>query len=314
MEVLIKREGVALLITIAFIVAIMAIIGVSLGVVERSHKDVAHKKVLVQSDILLSNMLSILKSASGDINDSTMLDIFLMIPFTFNSSAYDTSVDVSFESSATKVNINWLVPDVNQSRVRDRFAPDPLNPYVEEFLDRILTVYNVSDTILLLSMIADTIDDDVSERVSGSEIVREKINFSHGKIYNMRHFQQILEIYKMKTLDFSVDKIPWQSLIGFTNGKIDFNYISPDVLRYILDGLAPESIRLLTTDKESVYIGLNDLPFNVQDKEKLTKMNIVFFDPNLSSKIVVKSSGSALVVSLDYNLSDKRVSNIEISR
>jgi len=314
LERAIRRRGIALLITIAFVLVIMAIIGMMLGTVQSSQKSVSQKKVLIQSDILLSNMLGILKSASGDINDSVMLDIFLSMPFVFDNSSHGISVDIAFRSNARVVNVNWLVLDKNSTNKRDPFEPEPLNQYIEEYLERILTVYNVSDTILLLSMIADTIDEDTDERISGSEIVRDNLDFMQSKIYNMHHFEQILYAYKQKTLDFSVDKIPWQSLISFDNDKIDFNYINPAVLQFVLEGLDAESIRLLTTHKDSVFTTIDDLPFSTEDKEKLKKMKIVFFDPNLRTTMRIQSTGAALQVALNYNLKTKRVSRVEITR
>jgi len=142
-----------------------------MGILDRSYAKVSEKRFLIQSDVLLANMFGILREASTDVNDSEGLDALLAVPLSFETDAFDASVAITFESAARVPDINLLVErNVSRRNGADAYAPQPLNPVLEEYLDRILTVYNVSDKILFLSMVADTIDADLEERVAGSEV------------------------------------------------------------------------------------------------------------------------------------------------
>ncbi len=285
-----------------------------MGILNDAFKRVSNKQFMIQSDVLLSNMLTILKSASGDVNDSTTLDIFLAVPFTFDNRDFDTSATIVFESAASKPNINWLIDANATTDENDPFAPVPLNSEVETYLDHILSIYNVSDKILLVSMIADAIDIDLDARNGISEIAAENVDFTQGYIYDYHHFRQVLEAYERVTLDSSVEHIPWESLIGFTNASLDFNHITPEVLRLLVPQMTPEEIALMTTERLEVYNTLDELSFDEEDKKRLEALHVVFYDPGVEGDILIKNGERQLHVTFLYNLSSKKVSDIEISQ
>ena len=73
----------------------------------------------------------------------------------------------------------------------------PIKQTYETYMDRILTVYNVSDKILLLSMIADTVDNDLKERTVGSEIALEEPFFAQGKIVITSYSIHYTKLYEL---------------------------------------------------------------------------------------------------------------------
>lgn len=285
-----------------------------MGILDGAFKRVSNKRFLVQSDLLLSNMLGILKTASGDVNDSATLDIFLSVPLAFENRDFDTGTTIAFASAASRPNINWLVENNVSNGRRDPYAPVPLNPTMEEYLDRILTVYNVSDKILFVSMVADTIDTDLDERSAGSEIALEDPDFSQGHLYDMHHFTQVLDAYEALTLDPFARKIPWESLIGFRNDSLDFNHITPEALQYLAEDIPVEQLAQYTTQRAGVYESLDDLPFDARTKEKLKKLRVVFYSPNVSGDILIKNGERQLHVTFLYNLGSKKVSDIEMAQ
>ena len=285
-----------------------------MGILDDSFKRVSNKRFLVQGDILLSNMLGILKNASSDVNDSATLDIFLAVPFAFENKDFDTSATIAFESAASRPNVNWLLDDNTSKKKTDPYAPVPLNPQMEEYLDRILTVYNVSDKILFVSMVADAIDTDLEERSAGSEIALEDPDFTQGKLYDMHHFMQIVDAYERMTMDPVARTIPWESLIGFTNQNIDFNHLTPDALQMLAPELPVERLAEFTTDRIDLYESLDDLPLEAETKRKLKKLRVVFYSPNVSGDILIKNGEQQLHVTFLYNLGSKKVSDIEIAQ
>ncbi len=284
-----------------------------MGLLDDAYKRVAQKRFLVQGDVLFSNMLGILKENTGDVNGSVGLDIFLAVPFTFDDRKSGAGVTVVFESAAYAPNINRLLDDNASRKGNDPYAPVPLRPQMEEYLDRILTVYNVSDKMLFVSMVADTLDTDLEERSPGSEIALEHPDFMQGHLYGMRHFERLIDAYERLTFDPNLRRIPWKNLIGFENSEVDFNHISPEVLQVLLPDMEPGQLLPFTTERIEVYESMDDLPFDRQTKEKLKKLNVVFYSPMVSGDLLIKRGEGQLHVTFLYNLSSKEVSHIEVA-
>lgn len=299
------RKGVALLITVSLVATITALIGISAGILDHSFKRISNKQFLIQSNLFFSNFITILKENSSDINDSMMLDIFFMVPLTFENVEQDIMVDVTFSSDAQKLNINNYISEDNKT-----------NPSVDEnydeYLNRILTVYNVSDKILLLSMIADTIDKDDDERTSMSELAIEDPYFSQGTIFNQEHFNIILNAYKKNTLDFTVDTIPWDRLISFRGNDIDFNYISPDTLGFLVPELDPDTSVELTENRVDVYDSFEMIGFDTETTKRLKEMKVSFFSPRVEAEMNIRHAEHHSQIHFSYDLSSKKVTNLEL--
>jgi len=308
-----RRNGIALLITLAFVTAITALIALAGAVLQRGFSQASEKAFLVQSNVLLPEIYTILQQNSGDINDSTSLDIFLSLPLFFESKENGIMFDISFRSDASKVNINQLLLPQNTSRVPETWESVPMNPAVEAYLEQILTVYNVSDTILLISMIADTIDGDSAERAAGSEIALQNQDFMQGHIYNMQHFRQILDAYKRATLDLSVDAVPWERLIGFRNARIDFNHIEPEVLQAIDPTLDDGTVVELTTERTADFAQIGSLPLPPESIKRLEDMNVTFFAPEVIGTMNIISHAQKVSYTFAYDLSTQKVSEFAIS-
>lgn len=302
-----------MLVTIAFIAAIITVIGLTLGLLNQSYQRAANKHFLIQGDVLFSNIISMLKNASSDVNDSTTLDIFLAIPFVFDNSEFDTAASIVFESAASRPNINWLI-DANATQDSDSAAPIPLNFEMEAYLDRILSVYNVSDRILLVSMIADAIDSDLEARSSGSELALEHPDFMQGKLYDMHHFNQLIDAYVALTFDVSVREVPWKALIGFVNTELDFNHITPEAFMVIAPDIDPEQAALLTTDRLEVYSTVEDLPLDAETKARMEKLHVAFFSPQVNGNVLIQNGQQKLHATFLYDLKSTKVSDIEISQ
>ncbi len=308
------KKGIALLITIALIAAIAALIGVAGGIIDQSFKRISNKQFLIQSNSIFSGFKEILKNASGDVNDSMTLDIFLSMPFVFDLKSRDISVDISFTSAAQSINPNRMLQSADANATQnDPEASIPINQAYDAYFDRILTVYNVSDKILLLSMIADTVDTDLKERVTGSEIALEAPFFSQGHIYSIEHFYKILEAYKRATLDYSVDKIPWEHLLSFTNESVDINHIEPDTLSMLMPDLDAASLALLTTDRIDVFENFEDMGIDSESAKTLQSLGLGFYAPEVKAWLNIRNGEEHQGLTFLYNLQTKKATHIEIT-
>jgi len=308
------KKGIALLITIALIAAITALIGVAGGIIDESFKRISNKQFLIQSNSLFSGFKEILKNASGDVNDSMTLDIFLSMPFVFDLKSRDISVDISFTSAAQSINPNLMLKSAeNNATQNESDVPVPINESYEAYFDRILTVYNVSDKILLLSMIADTVDGDLKERITGSEIALEDPFFSQGHIYSIDHFYKILEAYKRQTLDYNVDQIPWEHLLSFTNETVDLNHIEQDTLSMLMPDMDAASLASLTTDRVDVYESFESMGMDSESAKTLQSLGVGFYSPEVKAWINIRNGEEHQGLTFLYNLQTKKARHIEIT-
>lgn len=306
-----KKKGIALLITISLVAVIASLIGISAGILEHSFKRISNKKFLIQSNSFIAGFTDVLKSATNDVNDSDTLDIFLSLPFAFEQKSRDLSVDIYFSSEANALNPNEMLEESNSTKKSKQNSD--IKPSFEAYFDNILTVYNVSDKILLLSMIADSVDSDLKERTTGSEIALEDPFFSQGKIYSLDHFYQILDNYKRLTLDYSVDKVPWETLLSFNNKKIDLNHIEPETLKVLFPDLDSSAIARLTSDRVDVFKDFTALNIDPQQKKELEKMGVSFYSPKVKAWMNIRNGDNHLGVTFLYDLQTKKATNFEIT-
>jgi len=306
------KKGIALLITISLVAVIATLIGISAGILEHSFKRISNKQFLIQSNSLIAGMTDVLRSASSDVNDSMSLDVFLSLPFAFEQKSHDLSVDIYFTSEARSINPNNMLEAENNTTSQSKPEQRPVNPLYEAYFDRILTVYNVSDKILLLSMIADSVDSDLKERTPGSELALENPFFSQGAIYSMEHFYKILDEYKRQTLDFNVDNVPWETLLSFQNSDIDFNHIDSDTLSMLLPELDAATLASYTTDRVDTYEDFTFLNLDPERVKALQKMKILFYSPQVKAWMNIRNAENHLGVTFLYDLQTKKATHIEI--
>jgi len=306
-----KRKGIALLITIALVATITALLTVSTGILDNSFKRISNKLFLIQSNVYFNDFITILNDATEDVNDSDTLDIFLMIPVAFASEKKDIAVDVSFVSEASKININKLISDTNSTKKREAYEPVPVVREYESYLEHILSIYNISDKMLLLAMITDTVDKDLDERIPGSEIALVDPLFSQGSIYSKAHMRHITDAYVTETQDFNAYDIPWENLVGFRGKSVDFNHINQEVLAALAPELQ-ESLPLYTTEREEVYDSFENMPLEATTKKRLKALDVEFYAPQVRGTMNISSSDQSVEIEFSYNLKTKEVSNIEI--
>ena len=307
-----QKKGIALLLTVSLVATIAALIGISAGIIDNSFKRISNKQFLIQSNSMLSGLIDILDENAADINDSASLDIFLSMPFVFDQKSKDISVNLVFESAASKLNINSMLQESNATAKKVPINP-PIKPEYEAFLDRILTVYNVSDKISLLSLLADSIDSDAKERIAGSEIAYEDPFFTQGHIYSYAQLERILDEYKRQTLDFSVDNVPWRDIVSFENEEMDYNHISDAVKNGLGLQNGVDELSAMDESESALYESFKDLGVDKEREKELKALGVKFFSPLVKAYLNISSAQRHLKITFLYDLKMKEVSSIEIT-
>jgi hypothetical protein len=298
------RTAVALLVTLAFVTAIISLVGISAAVFNNAFTKVSQKQFIIQSNIFFRDIKTILKTNLGDINNSDELYFLVTIPFGINDTENDISVDIGFVSNSTKVNVNKMV-ESNQTIV----------PIYSQALDNLMISYNVSDRAFLSALIADTVDSDKEERIFGSEIALENRFFNDGGIVDMVHFEKILDHYKKVREDPSVDSIPWDKIFSFTNGEIDFNYVTSEAFSFMISTQTLASSKPFADfgKKKKIYTSFEELRLGTEEQESLEKFGVVFFSPSVTCNAKMKIGNQQGTLSFAYNLKTKEASNLEFA-
>lgn len=299
-----KRNAIALLITLALVGVITALIAVSSAILEHAYKRIHNKQLLVQSNVMFNHFMELFKSNSADVSDPFTLELFLMVPLSFQSEATGLKLEATFESAATAPNINHLIKDINQTNAEPQVA-------YADYLDRILAIYDVSDRILLAALIEDTLDTDHEERVPGSEIALSDPFFIEGKIHDINHLLQVIEVYKLQTKDTQVDNIAWKKLFVFDGDKVDVNYITPESLMAVNPEFDEMQTLELTTQKTDTYESLEAFALDSEMAERFKELNIDVYAPLVRGTLTLTDGDKHIGITFLYNFETKEVSSIE---
>ncbi len=203
------KKGIALLITIGFITILTALIAYMFSLSEKVFDEVEKSEVKNQSAIIYFDVKSILNTSARDINDSNDLSNFLTGTPPFYDKNSGLSLDVELAPLNNKVNINSIL--INNK----------IDKNMVEFLQNICETYNILDSSFFIDLVLDTIDKDDVSRQAMSEISREDIKFSNGKIVNFSHFKTLLRYYVSKVNDKNILYVPWDRLIFFGDTQKD---------------------------------------------------------------------------------------------
>ncbi len=311
------KKGIALLATLAILVLISVIVSLS---VERSNefakKDYA--KYIIQHNTLLKNFIDTFGQFAKDINGSEALFELTLIPIILTDEKTNLTFSAKIGSNSNLLNINWLVKklDNNESNTSTQ---NPFNKKEFEInsdfytiLEKILKDYDVDNITLFMNLLLDTLDNNLFELEYRSELALYERNFLNGEIKGFNQFSKIIDSYILITGDLNINRVPWDKLISFSNKKLDFNFITPELLKYLVTDLSSVELfeltneKLMSYDEESIKEYLSE-----EQIEFLKKFNVSFFEPTIKIEFeysINDLNGDAI---LEYGLKDKKVTILE---
>ena len=292
------KKSIVLLITLALIVSLASFIAIGLHYVQQAQIQITSRQSFLQSLVFASSIENILAKYAKDINGSDELSLLFDLPIDIKSQ--EVSAHIEFTPVATGLNPNNMIKKVGKKIIFDA-------NYILLF-DKILQDANVLNKELFLALLEDSLDNDYEERIPGSEIGLYNKRFAQGRIENFQKFSLLLDRYVLLTKDENIYKIPWKEILSFNSQEIDFNYISPKLLYYMLPFSDNETVAKLTTQKNDILKGWSDLHLPQEIVKELKKYHISFFVPIVE----VQLSGSAIkgVTQIVYDIKKKKVVDI----
>ncbi len=297
-----QKKGIALLITLLFIVAITASIGLGLKQINNASKELQEQNFLLQTRVILDDVLTILKN-SGELNtvmqESSPSKLYAFLSQTkaipLELECYHVEVEVT--SARKKFNVNNLM-DANTT------VNNPRVEMLKEFVNKQNINSNFID--LLLDNMG-KIKDDLSYN---SAIFNEKPKLFRDYIASNRHFEEIENYYESNYNDESLKKFDFDTLFSYGQSRkdiIDLNYATIPVWELLL-GVDALKARTLAS-KSGQYTKLEDLDINAAQKVRLSKFDTSFFEPFLEVRLEIKNTKQKALIYFEYDIKTKKGSH-----
>lgn len=291
-EMFLAKKGIALLITLFFIMAITVAIGIGLKQVNEASANVQKEKTLLQTSMILDDILNFFNTSKllGGIKDQTSLYIFLsqasFIPF--ESSGIKAMIELSSARSKFPVN---KIRNNNASKEAliyylNQYMVNP--PYVDMLLDATGGI-SASDTYL-------------------SGIFYDNPYLYRQNITSLEHLSVVNDFYMKTYRDNKLDKIELDNLFSFSNKanyRIDLNYATPQVWELLLGCDNPRAIEL--SENAGAYTGKMEY-IQEDEKEVLAQFsNIVsYFEPYINVNIEIIQDKQSAKISFEYDMKLKK--------
>jgi len=287
------RKGIALLITIGFIVILTALIAYIFTLSNRAFEEVNNIQKRDQGQLLFSDVKKLLDSYANEIEDDNDFSNFLSGTPPFYDGKSGLGLEVEIKPLSDKININSIL--INKK----------VNKNIVQFLQNVCETYNILDPSFFTSLILDTIDEDTLEREALSEISLHKIKYPNGSIYDKNQFKALENYYADVAQDKNIFSVPWEQLIYF-GGK---NSSIVDC-----DRVSKEMLFLLGLDSEN-FAGCSDLNSSKENREIALKYNLKKFSKENNYDILVKMYYQINSIkdraSFIYDMKTKRVKSFE---
>ncbi len=292
------KKGVVMIMALSLIMVLTLAILKSTTTTENYLNRMSDTVFNAQFNRTFLDMTGIIKDATSQIKDADAFSFLVQMPLVISDDKTSLQGVMTLSSAGGKFNINNLIDgDKNQT----------INQSLYDLFSSILSSYNVSDSVLLMSMLLDVIDKDQEQRAFGSELAyMENTKLSDGGIPNKVALRLILDAYVKQAHDDNVYKIPWQDFVTFSGKKIDYNYINSKI-KAILEqdyGISvPYDNSLIKKDE--------DLSLDNEQKQIFKNLNIIYYVPRVACNFKFFYMDKEAEVDFVYDLEVKRISNIE---
>lgn len=292
-----RRPAIALLITLFFVISVTAAVGVSIIQLRLSAKQVREGKCLIQSSMILDDLLKLLKTTPllDQVKDAQSMQYFLE-----NASI----IPVALENLNVKININSAMGHFNINTL-SYFKP------FQEALSGYMLQYEISDVEYFKDLLIDCMSGQKNEY--RTDIFDAMPWLYRKRIVSMAHLEQIIDYYVLTRHDNNIRKIPWKQLIRFApsgDRMIDANYITPQLWQLLLPDIT-EDIAVDLASNEFVYEKSQDLSLADEDLAQLERFDLSYYLPRTLIEVDVRRNDQNVHVAFEYDLKLKQGGNFD---
>lgn len=297
-----KRNAIALMITLFFIMAITVVLGLSLKYLNKATSEVKNENFTLQTSVVLDDVLNIFKT-STDLdaivkeNSKDALFIFLaqaaFIPFESSG----VQVIIELKSARSMLNVNTLV-DNNGTIATQRVRA----------LEEYFTNYNINSDYI--NMLVDNMSKVKEDMSYNSAIFNEKPYLFRDYIASKEHLEVINDFYTKSYNENSLSRIDFDKLFYYSKdraSKIDLNYVNAETWRLLI-ACDEERAKQLSLGAGS-YEKLEDIGLSEEEAIALKRFDVSYYEPYLYISINVSEGSSTANISFEYDMKTKKGSH-----
>jgi len=292
-----NKKGIALLITLLFIMAISVSIGIGLKYVNDASAEVENENFLLQSRVVTDDIINLLKNSREmealAKNDSAEgLFIFLsqsgFIPFEI----VNLKVSMEIDSARAKFNPNTLSDGNNTIDLKRVDA-------LKEYMSR----YNINHTYVDILL-----DNMLPENTSyNSSIFDENPYLFRDYIASDAHLEEINDFYTQTYYDNSLKNVDFEKLFYVSpdrHTKIDLNYATAEVWEMILGVDKPRAEQLSLGGGS--YSDLESLGLGEEERKSLSRFEVSYFEPSLDIRLHISKDDKSADIRFEYDIKNKK--------
>lgn len=299
-----SKKGIALLVTVLFIMAITVAIGIGLKQVKVASLNVENESFMFQTSTILEDVLLILdasKELEQIAHNKSNTDFFTFLSNVSYLSLESSGlrVNIHINSARSNFNVNALI-NTDESTINiDRV--NALKEYLSHY--RI----NVNYVDILLDVMSG-IKEDMRYY---SAIFNENPYLFRDYIVSEKHLGEVNDFY-MKTYHHNLKNIDFTKFFYFNFNKdknifIDLNYATAEVWEMMLGCDKQKSHELASGGGR--YTSLKDLSLSEKEKVALAKFQTSYFEPFLDVVIIMTQRTQYAKIRFEYNIQTKKGSN-----
>ena len=290
---ILSRRGIALLITVFFIMLITLSVGAGLKYINSASKSMQSEQFILQSSIILDDVLKLLENPEilPKIESADDFAIFLgessFIPFESNG----VSVVIEISSARSRINPNTLITE----------------PRIEAFKNYLILKMVNTEYADMLSDAIGGIKEDMSYN---TDIFTQKPYLFRDYIASAKHLEELNDSYLKRYRDNSLENIDMDELFHVSkdkNSTLDLNYATASSWELML-GCDKGRAEVLSSGA-GTYSEPADLGLSETEKLSLEKFQTSFFEPFVYVKIAISQKDSTANIMFEYNIELKKGSD-----
>ncbi len=292
------RNGIALLLTVMFVIVISVIISQTLKEVNVGARTITKEAFMYQVHALLGDLLVMLQKSS-DLqtiaeNNSSIDELAIFLDQTEALPFATEGLDMLIEISSARS--HYLITNLD-------------NTQKSAYLGAFLNNYGVNSEYVAL--LFDGISGIKEDGSYNSAIFDTYPELFRDYIVSQEHLEIFNNFYKREYSDNSIDKIDFSKLFAFgpkadnnTTYRVDLNYATQEVWELLL-GCSKERAKQLSNHVE-MFEKIEDLSLSQQEKAHLEAFEYSFFEPYIMINIALQKDQMHAKVSFEYDIKKKR--------
>ena len=289
------RHGVALLLTLSFVIVISISLGFALHEVNRSSTMVKKEQFLYQSTQFTEDFVHLLQSAPEfkeivDANSSTALYALLSQAEFIPLRIEDYEIILSLHSA------------------RGRFNPNDLTPQRLEALKVFLSHYMINDEYG--DILYDSISSIKEDGVYNTTLFQSHPELFRDYIGSWEQLDTLKNFYIQEFRDNNINAIDQHNIFYLSdehNSSIDLNFATPEVWELLL-GTTKERALQLSLGGGS-YETMEDLELTPDEQHNLNRFKTSLYEPVLQVDMDIVHQNESVHISFEYNIEKKEGSH-----